>query len=100
MAPTLPEADAIIEACKEAGVLLQVGFMLRSSPPIAQIKRLVEAGSLGDLGGLRAAAFGCMPNNDCFYQVDKGGVLIVDTIIHFLALWHCFRRDLLFFHAP
>src|SRR6266581_8449281 len=33
MAPTLVEADAIIAACKQANVLLQVGFMLRSSPP-------------------------------------------------------------------
>jgi myo-inositol 2-dehydrogenase/D-chiro-inositol 1-dehydrogenase len=99
MAPTLPEANAIIEACREAGVLLQVGFMLRSSPPIAQIKRLVEAGSLGDLVGLRAAAFGWMPNNDWFYQVDKGGGLIVDTIIHFLDLWHWFGGDVLSVHA-
>ena len=99
MAPTLQEADAIIEACKNAGVLLQVGFMLRSSPPIAQIKGLVEAGSLGNLVAMRVAAFGWMPNNDWFYQVDKGGGLIVDTMIHFLDLWRWFGGDVRSVHA-
>src|SRR5258708_40313931 len=57
IAPTLPEADTIIAACQEAGVLLQVGFMLRSSPPIAQIKRLLEDGVLGEIIALRGSAF-------------------------------------------
>jgi len=93
IAPTLAEADAIIAACQEAGVLLQVGFMLRSSPPIAQIKRLLEDGVLGEIISLRGSAFGWMPNNDWFYQVDKGGGLIIDTMIHFLDLWRWLGGD-------
>jgi myo-inositol 2-dehydrogenase/D-chiro-inositol 1-dehydrogenase len=99
MAPTLAEADTIIAACREAGVTLQVGFMLRSTPPITQIKAMVDAGTLGDLVALRAAAFGWEPNGDWFYQVDKGGGVIVDTMIHFLDLWHWLGGDVRSVHA-
>ena len=99
IAPTLPEADAIIAACQQAGVLLQVGFMLRSSPPIAQVKRLIEDGVLGEVIALRGSAFGWMPNNDWFYQVDKGGGLIVDTMTHFLDLWRWLGGDIQSVHA-
>lgn len=99
IAPTLAEADTIVAACREARVVLQVGFMLRSTPPIAEIKAMVDAGTLGDLIALRASAFGWEPNGDWFYQVDKGGGVIVDTMIHFLDLWHWLGGDVRSVHA-
>jgi myo-inositol 2-dehydrogenase / D-chiro-inositol 1-dehydrogenase len=99
IAPTLVEADAIVAACREARVVLQIGFMLRSTPPITEIKAMVDAGTLGDLIALRASAFGWEPNGDWFYQVDKGGGVIVDTMIHFLDLWHWLGGDVRSVHA-
>lgn len=99
IAPTLTEADTIIAACRDAGVVLQVGFMLRSTPPIAEIKEMVENGVLGDLVALRASAFGWEPNGDWFYQVDKGGGVIVDTMIHFLDLWRWLGGEVRAVHA-
>lgn len=99
IAPTLAEADTIIGACREAGVVLQIGFMLRSTPPIPEIKALIDAGTLGDLIALRASAFGWEPNGDWFYQVDKGGGVIVDTMIHFLDLWHWLGGEVRAVHA-
>ena len=47
----LTRADAVasIEACTNAGVILGVGHERRFEPPMLDLRRLVEAGALGDL---------------------------------------------------
>jgi myo-inositol 2-dehydrogenase/D-chiro-inositol 1-dehydrogenase len=89
LALTVEETDAIIAATKKAGVLLQVGFMLRFTPPMQEVKTLVAGGGLGDIIALRAAVFGWEPSADWFYDKSKGGGVILDTMIHFadLLIW-------------
>ena len=45
---TTAEADAIIQACEDAGVILQVGHSLRLSPGIRLVKKMIEDGKIGD----------------------------------------------------
>jgi predicted dehydrogenase len=53
LALSLNEADAMIEACRAAGVTLMVNHQLRSHGAGAHAKRLLEAGELGTLSHLR-----------------------------------------------
>lgn len=47
MAMNLAECDAIIEATRTAGVILQLGFMRRFQPEFAMAKERIEAGEIG-----------------------------------------------------
>jgi myo-inositol 2-dehydrogenase/D-chiro-inositol 1-dehydrogenase/UDP-N-acetylglucosamine 3-dehydrogenase len=48
IASTLDDADAIIEACRAAGVRLGIGFLLRFDPRFRRVKDLLEDGTLGE----------------------------------------------------
>jgi predicted dehydrogenase len=47
IASDLHEARQIVSACKEAGVKLGVGFLLRFDPRYARAKEMIDAGTLG-----------------------------------------------------
>jgi glucose-fructose oxidoreductase len=47
MAVSVAECDAIIEACKRAGVKLSVGYRMQSDPYTKEIKRLVKEKTFG-----------------------------------------------------
>ena len=49
MAVSVAECDAIIDACKEAGVKLSVGYRMQSDPYTNTIKRLVKEKTFGDV---------------------------------------------------
>jgi predicted dehydrogenase len=49
----LAEADAMIEACRAAGVVLMTNHQLRSHGAAAYAKQLLDAGALGDLTHVR-----------------------------------------------
>ena len=48
MALTLDEADAMISTARQAGVVLQIGFMRRFDPAFRAAKEQIEAGAIGD----------------------------------------------------
>ena len=48
MALTLDEADTMIAAARQAGVVLQIGFMRRFDPAFRAAKEQIEAGAIGD----------------------------------------------------
>ncbi len=49
LAPTVAEAQKIVKAAKEAGVVLAVGHVERYNPATAVVKRQMDAGTFGDL---------------------------------------------------
>ncbi len=49
MAMNVEECDAIIEACKKAGVKLSVGYRMQSDPYTNEIKRLVKEKPFGEV---------------------------------------------------
>ena len=52
-ASTLEEADQIVEAVRRNGVKLQLAHQMRRSPYMLEVKRLVDAGELGDIQEVR-----------------------------------------------
>ena len=47
LATTLADAQAIIDACRSAGVTLMTAFPMRFSAPIVQLKQNIDQGNLG-----------------------------------------------------
>ncbi len=48
MANTVEECNAMIQACEDAGIILQIGHSLRRAPAIRMAKKMVEDGKIGE----------------------------------------------------
>ena len=86
------EAQEAIDICKEAGVKLSVGFMMRYGTHLNQMKQALAEGKLGRLvSGM--AQFSCwMPPRPggywCTTMAQAGGGPIMDMGIHLIDLIH------------
>lgn len=90
IAMTLEEADAVIaEAAHHPEQILQYGFMLRFTPPMAAVQQRLASGGLGSPIVSRSAIFGWEPSAPWFYDPKQGGGVILDTMVHFadLLIW-------------
>jgi myo-inositol 2-dehydrogenase/D-chiro-inositol 1-dehydrogenase len=90
IAMTMEEADAVVaEAAKHPKQILQYGFMLRFTPPLADLKARLANGTLGNPIISRSAIFGWEPSAKWFYDPKQGGGVILDTMVHFadLLIW-------------
>lgn len=94
LATTVEDAQRIVQVCADAGVLLMTAFPMRYGAPAMEIKKLMEAGSLGHIYGVNSTNQGALPE---FHQaenlpflkrdwfVDKelaGGGAIADHTVH------------------
>ena len=61
MAPTLKEADEIIEAVDKAGVTMMVDFTLRFDPPYVIAYERIRAGEIGEVMTMFARRNGTLP---------------------------------------
>ena len=86
IALTLEDADRMIAAASQYGIVFQIGFMLRFTPPIPRIQQLIASGELGEIIAIRGSIFGWEPTNEWFYIKEQGGGVILDTLIHFADL--------------
>src|SRR3954462_9005451 len=55
MATTVADADAMVAAASDAGVVLMAAHNLRFAPPYAAAARAVAEGLVGDVVGVRVA---------------------------------------------
>ncbi|WP_169306647.1 Gfo/Idh/MocA family protein [Cohnella pontilimi] len=83
MARSSEEAQAMVEACRKAGVKLMIGHVLRFSPEYRTAKQMVEDGRLGRVGTVRMIREGAAPGWSAWFGDNKrsGGVLL-DLAIH------------------
>lgn len=84
IAGNLADAREMIEACREAGVHLYVGHVVRFFPDYAQVRALIQAGEIGDVGTIRAERVSAAPRGyDGWYRdfAQSGGVLL-DLMLH------------------
>lgn len=89
------EADArfIVDYCKEKGVKLFVGHVLRFFPEYEKTRKLVNEGTIGDVAVARTFRGGIFPTawNDWYADYQNSGGLVLDMIIHdFDFLRWCF----------
>jgi predicted dehydrogenase len=99
MAVRLDDADAMIEASREAGQLLAVNFQQRFRPEVRAAKRLIEAGELGEIQRVSMTHYWTRPA--AYYEtapwravpaIEGGGLLMnqashdLDLLCHLLGM--------------
>ncbi|MFD9901633.1 Gfo/Idh/MocA family protein [Mesorhizobium sp. NPDC059025] len=93
MALTLEDCDAMVAAVKNAGVVLQIGFMLRFTPPFGEAKKWLDEGEIGDVVGITSSLFGWVPSADWFYDPKIGGGVLIDSLSHTFDLFRWYNGD-------
>ncbi len=85
LAITLADAQAILDACQTAGVILMTAFPMRFNAPLLEIKAMLDNGSLGKVYGCNTTNQGQMPLKHRQWFVDKklaGGGAVMDHTVH------------------
>jgi UDP-N-acetyl-2-amino-2-deoxyglucuronate dehydrogenase len=99
LAPDLPDADGMIAACKSAGVALSTCFPWRYAGAAKWLGRLLKAGALGRVVGIRLRGVG--EKKDSYWtggfsgrtktdwrksRAQSGGGVIITNLIHHIDL--------------
>ncbi len=80
---TLAEADAMIDACRRAGVMLGYAEQLCFTPKYERVRQLAAAGAFGRLHFLRQSEKHSGPHTDWFWDVTRsGGGVLMDMGCH------------------
>ena len=85
LATNLEDAQAMLDACAEADVLLMTAFPMRFSAPIVEFKQQLDDGALGRLYCLNTTNQGRMPVHERSWFVDPvlaGGGAVMDHTVH------------------
>jgi predicted dehydrogenase len=85
LATTVADGEAMVAACREAGVFLMVAYPVRFSPQFEALQRLAETGRLGHLLGATGTNNGQIPIGSRAWFTDpelSGGGAMVDHIVH------------------
>lgn len=98
LATSREDARAIIDACRDAGVILMTAFPMRFSAPLQQLKARLDAGDLGKLYCLNTTNQGQLHIAHRAWFADKelaGGGAMMDHIVHLADIFNwLFGREL------
>jgi xylose dehydrogenase (NAD/NADP) len=96
MALNAREAEQMIEACRDAGVRLMVGHLVRFSPLVRRIREVIRSGALGTVTYARADFVydGRMSHRDWLHdRALAGGGPVFDIGVHCLDTLRCILDD-------
>ncbi|MCU0514227.1 MAG: Gfo/Idh/MocA family oxidoreductase [Anaerolineae bacterium] len=85
LATRVEDARAMVAACQQAGVTLMTAFPMRFSTPLLEIKKLLDAGHLGQVYACNSTNQGECPAHLRAWFVDPelaGGGALTDHIVH------------------
>src|SRR6266513_1808457 len=83
---TLEEADAMIDACNKAGVLLLYAEELLFAPKYVKAKQMADEGAFGRVHLVKQGEKHSGPHSDWFWDVDQsGGGALMDLGCHGIA---------------
>lgn len=84
LATTVADAEEMVAACRDAGVVLMTAFPVHFSPAVEALRRAVRDGALGEVVGLTGTNNGKLPEGrDWFTDVSlSGGGCLVDHTVH------------------
>src|SRR5699024_6074797 len=84
LATTVADAEAMVAACREVGVVLMTAFPVHFSPAVEALRTAVADGTLGEVIGLTGTNNGKLPaGRDWFTDVElAGGGSLVDHTVH------------------
>ena len=93
LATNLADAQAALDAVKEAGVRLQIGFMRRYDPAYLAAKKRVEAGDIGEPVVFKSLGRDKDVPPLAAYQSNLNGMLFYNNTIHDFDLARWLMRD-------
>ena len=103
IARTVEDSEAMVEACRRAGVRLMIGHVVRFYADYARIKDLLDAGVIGQVGVVRASRVNVYPSGRQAWYADfeRAGGLVVDMMIHDLDTlrWYFGEVERVFAHG-
>jgi len=85
MARTLEDCDKMIEAAKEAGIIMMVGHVVRFFPEFAAAKRAIDSGAVGIPAAIRTSRTAGHPKGgwkNWFADPAQSGGVLLDMAIH------------------
>jgi len=85
LARTVPQAQGMMAACRNAGVKLLVAHVVRFFPEYAQAKNIVAEGGIGQPAVIRLSRGAFRPHkatDNWFDDPEKSGGVILDLMIH------------------
>lgn len=93
IATEVEDATAMINACEENGVTLQVAYPVRFAPAIQEMKKIVQSGKLGEIIAVNATNHGQMPGGWFVEKELSGGGSATDHIVHIMDLLRWMLKD-------
>ena len=90
------DSQAMVDACREAGVKLMTAFPMRFSTPLLEVKARLDAGDLGQVYCFNATNQGEAPLHLRPWFVDKelaGGGALTDHIVHLADIMRWYLRS-------
>jgi predicted dehydrogenase len=109
LAPTAAACRRMIDACREAGVLLSVGFMKRYQPSLLRVREMIARGDLGrvrharaDWGGVGVPSLRTGPAADrrlAWKPLIPGGGVVHDLFSHTADLFRWLLGDVILVSA-
>ena len=103
IAMTTDDGEAMIRACKDAGVTFMVGHVVRFYHEYAKIKSMIDEGAIGQVATVRTQRLSppVMQVRPWFADLEKSGGLVLDLLIHELDTlrWYFGEVKRLFAHG-
>lgn len=90
IATTLADAQAMISACKEHGVIFEIAFPVRFHPAVQRVKQLLEQGRIGRILAMRGTNRGQNPGGWFVDPALSGGGAVLDHTVHVVDLMRWF----------
>jgi predicted dehydrogenase len=76
------EAEAMVKACKDAGLKLLVAHVVRFFPQYTMAKKTVERGEIGKVATVRLTRASFRPSTAWLHETNLSGGMMMDLMIH------------------
>lgn len=96
LATNVADAEAMVAACRRAGVRLMTAFPMRFSPPLLEVKARLDSGELGRPYCFTASNQGQLPSKHRAWFVDPvlaGGGALADHIVHLADIFRWYLGE-------
>jgi predicted dehydrogenase len=87
---TVEEMERMIAACKENGVQLMTAFPCRYLAAVAEAKKAVDRGEIGEIVAIKGYNRGTMPRRWFIEKELSGGGALLDHTVHIMDLMNWF----------
>ena len=93
LATSIEDGEAMIAACKNAGVQLMTAFPCRFSAVMQRLKAAVDSGQAGDILAIRGTNRGRNPGGWFINKAESGGGATIDHTVHVTDLMRWLLKD-------